>query len=272
MDFEEEKLRRPAKSVGDILRSTMNTGTRICADCGCEFTFFEFKGCPENHRCEQCLLKLYPHPTGADLLRKQKLEQRRVAWEKLCPKKYRTVDEGGETDETLLPADKMARMLGWYPSGPKIGIALHGVTGKCKTRAIWRLMRRYFMEGKRIVAFDCSEFSTSCITAYREGREDSWRRNITTAGVVLFDDLWKDTFTERVDSELFSLIEKLSSERIPYFITTNYTGNLLEERARKPDSKISLDRLMPLLRRVREDLLWLPFGPDEAKQSDPNKH
>jgi len=75
---------------------------------------------------------------------------------------------------------------------------------------------------------------------------------LATVDVLFFDDFGKMKFTERVESELFAVIEKRTANCLPLILTTNFTGETLEER-------MTLDRGVPLVRRLREFCVDVSF-------------
>jgi len=252
----------PARSVAQLTKVTP------CKACGEMITYVPLKLLGKDwvpEYCDKCDAKMV-HDRNKEIIsndskNKSDKKSRLVdeSWKILCPKKYRTIEEGGETELEKLPKEKLARVLSWTPEQRPRGLVLHGETGRCKTRLIWRLLRKLHERGMKIVAFDCVSFGHECAQHFRDGTEQRWLKNIMSADVVFFDDLWKLAMTERVDSELFGIIEKLGSECKPYFATTNFTGESLIAESKKPNSRISYDRAIALHRRLTDDCLPISF-------------
>lgn len=248
--------------------------TKPCAKCGAPFTFvpFDMPGLQSSvfvpKHCEKCLAEIEAQEAenrkiAAEEQRKIDEARRKAAheagWIKLCPQKYRLLEEGGETDGHRLPAAKLEKILAWTPEQRPRGLVLHGETGLSKTRCLWRLLRRLYDERKKIIWFDCVSFGHECAKHFREGTEDQWIQNLMGADILFFDDLWKFAMTERSDAELFGVIERRSAHGKPYFLTTNFTGEALLAEARKPHARISHDRALAILRRLREDCRPISF-------------
>ena len=244
----------------------------ICQNeiCGQEFVYFKLNvpGFTKEQLvpkyCDPCQV-VFDRKASLDKFATQKTisqNEHEARWAKICPQKYRTHEEGGETDMIRLRREggtRLEQAMTWTPKQLPRGLLFHGETGLVKTRIMWRLLRRLFDEGKRITAFNSVSYGHECSEAFRDGTEKRWLESIMKSDVVFFDDLWKLPMTPRVDGELFGLIENLSAECIPYFCTTNFTGESLLEESKKPNSRISYDRAKALLRRLREDCQPIAF-------------
>lgn len=234
-----------------------------CQECGDLIRYFPLKiaGMTEQQltptRCEKCTMLFEPKVVPKDEgVRLAELHERK--WEKICDWDYRIEEEGGNTRMKDLPMDKVREVMNWKSSSRK-GLVLHGDTGLCKTRIIYRLLRRLHDEGKKIRTFDGTSFGLECSNAFRNGTEMQWLDTIYNADVVLFDDLWKHSPTDRVDAEFFGVIEKLGRKGIPYFITTNFISDKVMEEVNRHNGKMSLDRAIAILRRIREQCIAVEF-------------
>jgi DNA replication protein DnaC len=72
-----------------------------------------------------------------------------------------------------------------------------------------------------------------------------WLEGMHIAPCLILDDFGKNKFSERVEAEIFDLVEYRTSHELPLFITTNETPDTLKAR-------MSADRGEPLLRRLFE--------------------
>ena len=76
-------------------------------------------------------------------------------------------------------------------------------------------------------------------------RGTEWAKKIAGEQLVVFDDFGKNRMSDRVEAEIFGVIERRMSHELPIIISTNDTGQSLE-------SRLSPDRGAPLVRRLRE--------------------
>jgi DNA replication protein DnaC len=155
---------------------------------------------------------------------------------KLCPPLYLA------TDRNRLPKEQLAQVLAWKP-GPR-GMILHGASGKCKTRCAWELIKQVWEPGVEI--FDCAAFGHIMARKYRVDEAEDWLEQLgTRSPIVFFDDLGKMKFTERVESELFGVIERRCANQLPIIATLNASGGELQ-------AMMTDDRGPSLLRRLHE--------------------
>ncbi len=185
----------------------------------------------------------------------ERREQRERRWQYLCPPLYR------ETDPARLPQGPLADVLAWR-YGPQ-GLLLIGPTGTGKTRAAYLLLRRLLDEDetRRIIAYDGLAFGHEAARRFREGTGETWVTGVATADVIFFDDFGKMTLTERVEAELFGVIEYRTAHHLPILATSNMTGADLAAKASK-------DRGEPLVRRLREFCRVVVFNPEPEPAGD----
>ena len=174
------------------------------------------------------------HKAEAEEYRQDELK---AYWESICPPLYR------KTDPTWLQDVPLANVLGWQ-YGPK-GLFLLGPTNTGKTRAMFLLMHRLVFKGRTVRVFDCAAFGHECQRRFMAGTGPDWIDALARVEVVFFDDFGKMPLTERVEAELFAVIERRAANELPTFATSNMTGADLEHKA-------SADRGAPLVRRLRE--------------------
>ena len=164
----------------------------------------------------------------------------------LCPALYRN------SDPASLPAVPLAKVLDWRYGAQ--GLVAHGDTGRGKTRAMWLLLRRlHFGEGRKIVAFSTGQFAHECARRFAgDGDGPHWIERLARTDIVFFDDLGNDRVTERVESELFGVVERRIANCLPLLITTNHIGDTLA-------AKFTPDTGAALVRRLREFCLCVVF-------------
>jgi DNA replication protein DnaC len=204
-----------------------------CLECGAKFTprrmlLFDRVIIPS--LCEPC----------AD-----KRDANMVTWLTICPYEFRTTKEGGNTRLEKMDAacPSWRGILDWKFS-PK-GLLVRGVSGRCKTRAMWRLLRRLFDERRKIIALSSAQFDRQCRDAGGNFTLSAWFDRLATADVLFIDDLGKGSWTQNTEAQFFDLIDQRTREGRPILATTNDSGDSLAAR-------LSEDRGEPLIRRLRD--------------------
>ena len=216
----------------DLLPVTMQ-----CRDCGAEFKFEPFRMAPRwrPEVCPECADKRIEADWAAQ---NEGIEAAHLArWEAICPPLYQ------ETDPGLLNQAKLKEVLAWE-YGPK-GLLLVGQTATGKTRTAWMLLKKLIQSGLYVEAFDCMGFSHKCSRMFGDFVGAEWIERLVGVDVVYLDDLGKGKLTERVEAEMFGLIERRCAQKRPIIATLNMTGQTMQ-------SKLTTDRGEPLVRRLRE--------------------
>lgn len=223
----------------------------LCRDCGESFTYpvpespvalrlLEAVGAPT--RCAECddVARQIERQETADREFTERCQRQGAAWDALCPPLYRA------TDPARLPGDLMAAADGWT-FGPR-GLGFIGPSGKCKTRVMMRLCHRLAHEhGKRIAYLTAAEFShrVSRLAADKMADLDAFLEGLCKASVFFLDDFGKGRLTDRVESELYHVVETRTAQLRPILFTGNGTRASLA-------ALMSLDRGEPILRRLEE--------------------
>ena len=129
----------------------------------------------------------------------------------------------------------------------KKGLIVHGPTRKGKTRMVWLLIKRLLAEGATVSAFTSGEFARKTAEAYSEGGSSprEWFKSVTSSDYLFIDDLGKCKLTERVESELFDVVEHVTSRSGKLLVTCNAVGDELA-------SRMSTDRGPAIVSRLRE--------------------
>ncbi len=162
----------------------------------------------------------------------------------LTPPLYR------DTDRAKLPNPARHDYVGrWDPDGlAGRGLVLLGPTGSGKSRAMYSLIRRLVVDDRRQVAgFGPGDFALQVGRRFGDSPAQAadWLAGLRAAEILFFDDLGKDKATERVEAELFALIEYRLAHGRPILATTNLDGVAIE-------ASMSANRGGPLVRRIRE--------------------
>lgn len=169
-------------------------------------------------------------------------EQRVIDWNAICPLIY----DATETDISRLNPELVDAVQKW--TYRRTGLIICGPTRTGKTRAAWMLLRRLYVDEARwIETFTSVSFAHECSERFGsgDGAGEAWIRRLAKADVVFFDDLGKFKMTERVEAELFGLIEDRTSWGRPVIATMNLTGEQLQ-------NILSDNRGEPLVARLRE--------------------
>ena len=222
---------------------------QLCATCGQQFQAIFVTapglGCYFSQlHCPPCQAKLRAEQEAAE--RTREAEARRKAWAELCPVEFRANDEGGETDPNRLRLEqpKFSEALRWRFG--KTGLLLIGPSGTCKTRVAWRILRREFEAGRRVVAMKAHGFGVECQERRTsKGGFADWYRHLVRVPLLFIDDLGKGRFTDDAESHFFGLIDERTENGRPMIITSNSTGTALKAR-------MSEDRGEPIIRRLRD--------------------
>jgi DNA replication protein DnaC len=223
-------------------KASEETIEKHCYGCRKAFTVPKWGIKSYEVRCHDCIEKLGDEE---ERLRQQQLEQ---AWLRKCPKQFL------ETDVTKLPCqESVRRALDWkYGS---IGLLLHGPTGTGKTRTGWLVLRNMHLKRKSYQILNslagleyAAKFSQSAAVV------QEWVEGLIECDVLFMDDPFKNKLTDSFEGIIFSVIDRRTENGRPTVLTANDTGATLSDR-------MTNDRGEPLVRRLREFCLPLPFNP-----------
>jgi len=228
---------------------TTETRPQLCATCGNQFasalatlsgigSWFQQLHCPPCQDARRAAAEAAERDAAA--------KARRERWKELCPVEFRTPEEdGGATDVNRLRLEQagFGDALSWK-YGPR-GLLLVGPSGVCKTRIAWRIVRREFDAGRRVVAMKAHRFGLEAVELQTTRGFKDWFDRLVRAPLLFVDDLGKGRFTDAVESHFFGLIDERTERGRPLIVTTNSTGGALA-------SRMSADRGEPIVRRLRD--------------------
>jgi len=177
-------------------------------------------------------------------------------WNRMCPPEYRDT-----LPEKIPDQDSYQRVQGW--SFGSRGLVVGGPTGTGKTRSIILLLRRLVtVTGLEAAMFLGNSFAHECSSRFGDGSAGvQWCRRLVKVDVLFIDDLGKFRLTDRVESELFGLVEERMAFRRPIFTTMN-SGSAQLERMLSPD------RGPALVRRLRESCEAIEFRRKETSNDN----
>lgn len=215
-----------------------------CAECGNSFTYTPaYLGTVEilsPKYCDHCVVKIQRKQETDE--KERHLQVLNQEWADRCPPLYQN------TDVARIPAHYMAYVKNWK-LGP-IAPAFVGPAGNLKTRSAFELLKRFHFAGTWTEAISSTRFAKLCADQFdddkhqRADARDVLDR-IKKCALLLLDDLGKQKMSERVELELFDLLEYRTSNLLPTIWTANADGDQLE-------GMFSKDRGEPILRRLAE--------------------
>lgn len=226
---------------------------KVCNECGKTFDLFFPSLANLVHTCPDCCEK-HAIEESRELIARSgnvRLQQ----WLKLCPEIFQDTNEQHKN----FPRELFAKVMAWTYGGK--GLLLTGSTGKCKSRCVWLLLKREFIDGKRnfeaidhSVGFQYGEqFAKSSAEASR------WVQKLSKADILLMDDVFKVKLTDSLEAALFTVISNRTEHKKPILCTLNDTGATLSAR-------MSEDRGKALVRRLGEFCTVINFSENkEAK-------
>ena len=144
----------------------------------------------------------------------------RIGWfHDACEPLYR------ESDTSRFPK-KFLTAINEYTVTPQ-GLGFIGVAGECKTRAMFVLLRRLIMdEGIYCKAVSAIKFAMICANRFSDNEELKYEaekrmKAFHSCKVLFIDDLGKNKMTERVELELYDLLETRAGKMVPTLWTSN---------------------------------------------------
>ena len=164
---------------------------------------------------------------------------------------------------------KIQAVLDWKPDGDKSGLLLHGTTGVGKTRGIWEIVRRAWVEEtKRDVNMPFMFLTMRKLEGMIEkgfGDKDHSEviESIIKAKLVVFDDFGKERLTSRMATDLFAVIDERSTARRTTIISTNFNGSTLLERFENRDKETGV----ALIRRLKDYYRTVGIGVDNQNSA-----
>lgn len=185
--------------------------------------------------CTDCAAEIISTNEG-----EAQMTEKRLKWEKLCPPLYR------DTDVSRLPlaVNIVQTCLSW--KNQPTGIGLVGASGAGKTRVMFKLLERLHDEGTHFMAISSKKFERWCAQMFEKDDDaKSKLKQCETTAVLFIDDIGKERITDRVESELYALIETRTAYKRPILWTSNATSESLK-------TMMSADRGTPIIRRLKE--------------------
>jgi DNA replication protein DnaC len=219
-----------------------------CKKCGEEFDTSELKMAGktffQRRFCDACSKK--NDDDFAELMRMQEVAQREQRWKDICPPLYQKTN----LDHPGLSQDAVEAIRDWRDEGNGVGLSIRGTSGRGKTRLAFVLGKRLHMAGMSVDAITATRLAQLCVDSYddsdrvKNGAREKLR-SIRSCRYLILDDLGKQKFTDRAETELYDLIETRTSHLRPTIWTANMSSDEFAQM-------MSEDRGVPIIRRLSE--------------------
>lgn len=231
-----------------------------CHVCGveCETIFPNAPGL-----CEACLDRMnaeHRKPLSGDLLKKLREKQ----WITRCPTDFQ------KFDVNILCANKpeirredVAEILRWQYSSK--GIVLYGHSGYGKSRIMWALMRRLYVEDGMAVEHVDAQFANRVGALFQDSVAlgASFVEKLSRAQILFMDEITQKHITQRAEDEIYNILNFRYANGLPVFGTDNRDKSLYLS-----SSTDATTHGMPIWNRlnvVADVKLWGPKKIDGAK-------
>lgn len=156
------------------------------------------------------------------------LRDRKETWKRVCPEIYR------EFDPTLCRDPQTSeRIVKWEPREGR-GLLVVGASRAGKTRAVYQMLERRFLEGAKVVALRGTKWTELAIAKSRGGDDSYEAKRIIasahSADLTFVDDFAKNRWTETTEVAFWELLEDRGSRRKPVILTCTETGDSMVQR------------------------------------------
>ena len=218
---------------------------KTCAGCQIEFTSNAMRDelgnvLFEQKYCEECTEK---HLQEEEDRKKQEIiKARESAFLALCPPRYRESDLS-RISPVFAKASEQCLEL-------KDGIGMVGTSRTGKTRALYAILRRFVLAGKKCAAVNSCEFARIIIKQYSDDKSVKEEaivaiKSFFKAEILLLDDIGKAKMTDSGEMALYDLLEHRYNQCLPTLWSANAKGAELL-------SMFSHDRGTPIIERLKE--------------------
>jgi len=201
----------------------------------------------------------------ANRVRREQVLWRQQQFAVKCPRLFQ------ETDVKRLPAGPWKIISAWDAGkSENKGLLLIGETGAGKTRCIWKLLERQWLEvGNSFIFLTEIEFALEAVESLMNSKALWFLNGLRATDILVLDDLGKAKHTDRTREALFAVIDQRMTDKLPTFYTTQFTGEELKQRFLKGEAanqeSISAESADALLRRIRETSTVIEF-PTKGKK------
>jgi hypothetical protein len=220
--------------------------TKICQSCGSPFDHdelsFVFAGVhypfPTKLNCDPCC------DSYIDGLRSKSGERTassRDPWKNIAPASYQGFTRSMLPESSQSVSDTVLR---WSPSAR--GVGLSGASRSGKTFILTELMRLQYESGKSVHMPTASDFAYSVGSGHDGDRREMIAKCLHVDCLFL-DDIGNCRYTDRVEKDLFHVLENRKRNLKPVFCTINGKGADLV-------ASLSEHTAIPIVNRLRHDV------------------
>jgi DNA replication protein DnaC len=118
-----------------------------------------------------------------------------------------------DTDVNLLH-EKIQSVVDWRPEGDKTGLLIHGTTGVGKTRALWEIVRRMWVEKANqdinmpYLFLTMRKIESMIEQGFDTKKHGTMLESLIEHPLLVIDDLGKERLTSRMASDLFAIVDE----------------------------------------------------------------
>lgn len=134
------------------------------------------------------------------------------------------------------------------------GIGLCGPVRCGKTRLMFSLLRRYYLEGKRVMYIYAPDFSDKYAGLMGDSPSEGnkYLESCINAQLWFLDDLGKGRLSEAAQRALLRVVEKRTNSERPIFVTCNDVAETLIDRMRYEETGGESEYASPMIERLKE--------------------
>jgi DNA replication protein DnaC len=198
------------------LPNAFTVKNRVCPDCD----QVHESACPV---CDSCLDRREKVETQRK--ETERKARRDAEWETLCEPDYRVTDWKRDG----IHPDVVSAARDWMPRKEYRSLILFGPTRNWKTRAAYAILKRMHYAGWHCYSIESTEFAEAAEMAHFGKNSDKWNaqailKKCRDAGVLLFDDLGKESMTVDMAREFHILLHYRTIRWMPILLTSELAG------------------------------------------------
>ena len=229
----------------------------ICSVCGMKITapIIDDVFGLDTWSCDRCIAE---YDKRIEEKKKALIVPRHVTWANKCPKQYQDTS----FDHPNFPKSRfLGRINTWKYSNK--GLLLAGPTGQGKSRSMFKLLERLFIEDHFEIEIKYpEEFEWEIVDACKGNdseRASKLLDRLSEAPILAIDDFLAAKTTERVRGFFFGLFDKRIRNHRPIFITTQLTQKEVVNKLSDHNDPASIKTAEAFLRRLKENTKILRF-------------